>query len=208
MSHSRNMQSKIKREVIENEEKSGFDMEIENKMRENDLMNFIPNKFNDELGENFDLNSNHHFVKDIDMDNDYPKLRCENKIDNELIRNLNKTVPSPTVNKISQLFTKENTTSIPTSTAYSNKEKFQIKLKEMKLSTESYFENIKNNFISYIENQKSHLMGCLNIIEDIVELEQGTPEVEEPRNKLIDKKLEEFTKELNIVICDLHKFTK
>ncbi len=87
----------------------------------------------------------------------------------------------------------------------SNLESFKNNLKNLRAYSDNYLEIYKNNFISYIDNQKKHLSNYLSTIDDLMEVEAKSSEAEEAKRQMIEKKVTEYTKEFNIIVNDLNK---
>ncbi len=84
--------------------------------------------------------------------------------------------------------------------------KFLEKLNDMKYCTENILDKIKDNFLIYINNQKTHLNNTLNSIENLFNLEANSPQCEAEKNNQIDVKMTLFSTELGGLLSDLQKF--
>lgn len=87
----------------------------------------------------------------------------------------------------------------------SNLTQFKKKIRNLKAYTENYLELFKKNFTIYIENQKSYLGNYLTTIEDLLEIEAKNSLGEETKINTIERKMNEFTREFNIIVGDLSK---
>lgn len=87
----------------------------------------------------------------------------------------------------------------------SNFDQFKKEIKNLRIMSENYLEISKHNFIAYVDNQKNHFNSYLTTIEDLLGIEAKDSEGEEAKKKMIEKKMAEFTREFNIVLCDLGK---
>jgi hypothetical protein len=89
-----------------------------------------------------------------------------------------------------------------------NKQNFKNRLKETKSTVFEYLDALKHNLDNYLESQKSHLVNSLTTIETLFDLEPQSMQGEEEKNRMIEKKMEDFSREMNGLLNDLQKICK
>lgn len=137
---------------------------------------------------NYDSNENKITHNVNFVNSDFPLIIPESNYNTEAV--------------VNNLETKDSTGAV------TNTDKFKLKLKEIKFNMENYLDSVKINFNNYIESQKTHLINTIITIENIVNFPVSNSQQEEDKKKTIEKKIEDLSKEINIILTDISKFNR
>jgi len=188
----------------------------------NTTLNYIKQDMNDSFSNHRDVEEllapNMNIIKfEENHDDDHlnyvqnSKINANTTFDKELINSLKYKQPLENYIKKTDDVVVQNESTLQ---ANSHKEKekeepiistFKKNIRNLKAYTENYLEVFKKNFTVYIENQKNYLTNYLTTIEDLLDIEAKNSLGEETKINTIERKMNEFTREFNIIVGDLSK---